>query len=134
MGDTDWCARMLRADYGMLYAPEAEAWHKVSSSVGADQKAYYMERSRLRFALKNFDAPYLVPLFFAHAVESAGMLLRDALRGDFGPSRMRRRAVGWNLASLRGTLASRAEDRRRIWNSGKLRSFNGSLPLRGVSL
>ena len=131
--ETDWCARMLRAGYGMLYVPGAEAWHKVSPSVGADQKKYYMERSRLRFALKNFDAPYMVPLFFAYAAESAGMLLRDMVRGDFGASRTRRRAVWWNLASLRDTLRCRAEDRQRMRDSGKLRSFNGSLPLRGVS-
>lgn len=131
--ETDWCARMLRAGYGLLYAPGAEAWHKVSPSVGADQKTYYMERSRLRFALKNFDASYMAPLFLAYAAESAGMLLRDASRGDFGASRMRRRAVGWNLASLRGTLAARARDRRRIRSTGKSRSYNGSLPLRGAS-
>lgn len=131
--ETDWCARMLRAGYGLLYVPEAEAWHKVSPSVGADQKLYYMERSRLRFALKNFDVPYMVPLFFAYAAESVGMLLRDMRRGDFGPSRMRRRAVGWNLASLRKTLASRAEDGRLVRRTGRARSYNGSLPLRGVS-
>ena len=130
--ETDWCARMLRAGYGMLYSPGAEAWHKVSPSLGADQKTYYMERSRLRFALKNFDARYLPLLFFAYAAESAGALLRDALRGDFGASRVRRQAVGWNLASLKSTLKSRAEDRRRL-RSGKTRSYNGSLPLRGVS-
>ena len=131
--ETDWCARMLRAGYGMLYVPGAEAWHKVSPSVGADQKKYYMERSRLRFALKNFDASYMAPLFFAYAAESAGILLRDILRRDFGGSRVRRQAVGWNLASLRATLKCRAEDRRRIRSSGKTRSYNGSLPLRGVS-
>ena len=76
-------------------------------------------------------APYME--LFAHAAESSGILLRDTLRGDFGQSRMRRRAVGWNLASLRATLRCRAEDRQRMRGSGKMRSFNGSLPLRGVS-
>ena len=129
--ETDWCARMIRAGYGLLYSPGAEAWHKVSPSVGADQKAYYMERSRLRFALKNFDASYVVPLLATYAAESAGILLRDALRGDFGASRVRRQAAGWNMASLRATLRARAEDRRRM--GGRTRSYNRSLPLRGVS-
>ena len=131
--ETDWCARMIRAGYGLLYVPEAEAWHKVSPSVGADQKLYYMERSRLRFALKNFDTSYMVPLFFSYAAESAGMLFRDLRRGDLGASRMRCRAVGWNLASLRKTLARRAEDGRLIGRTGRSRSYNKSLPLRGVS-
>ena len=131
--ETDWCARMIRAGYGLLYVPEAEAWHKVSPSVGADQKLHYMERSRLRFALKNFDIWYMAPLFFAYAAETAGMLLRDMRRRDFGASRARRRAVGWNLASLRKTLARRAEDGRLVRRTGRARSYNKSLPLRGVS-
>jgi len=131
--ETDWCARMIRAGYGLLYVPEAEAWHKVSPSVGAGQKRYYMERSRLRFALKNFDVLYMAPFFLAHAAETAGMLLRDMRRGDFGPSRVRCRAVCWNLASLPKTLAGRARDGRLVRRTGRSRSYNGSLPLRGVS-
>ena len=131
--ETDWCARMLRAGYGLLYIPEAEAWHKVSPSVGADQKRYYMERSRLRFALKNFDARYVAPFLLAHAAETAGMLLRDVRCGDFGPSRVRLRAVWWNLASLPKTLAGRARDGRLVRRTGRARSYNGSLPLRGLS-
>ena len=131
--ETDWCARMIRAGYGLLYVPEAEAWHKVSPSVGADQKLHYMERSRLRFALKNFDARYMAPLFFSYAAESAAMLLRDLRRGDFGASRARCRAVAWNLASLRKTLARRAGDDKLVRRTGRARSYNGSLPLRGAS-
>jgi len=61
--ETDWCARMICAGYDLLYVPNAIAWHKVSTSVDISQKAYYMERSRFRFALKNFDKSYL-PSFF----------------------------------------------------------------------
>ena len=131
--ETDWCARMLRAGYGLLYVPEAEAWHKVAASVGADRNLRYMERSRLRFALKNFDAAYVATFLLAYAAETAGMLLRDARRGDLGTSRVRCSAVGWNLASLRKTLAKRAEDGRLIRRTGRARSYNKSLPLRGVS-
>jgi len=58
--ETDWCARMIRAGFDLVYVPTAIAWHTVSGLVSeSDKKIYYMERSRLRFATKNFDSIYL---------------------------------------------------------------------------
>jgi len=65
--ETDWCARMIRAGYDLEYVPNAIAWHVVSSTISDDEKkTYFIERSRIRFALKNFDVSYLLIFYFQY--------------------------------------------------------------------
>ena len=65
--ETDWCARMIRAGYDLIYVPQAIVWHEVSSTDSdSSKKTYYMERNRIRFAIKNFDTSYLI-LFLCYS-------------------------------------------------------------------
>ena len=62
--ETDLCARMIRAGYDLMYVPSAIVRHAVSPLSNSVNKVYYMERSRIRFVLKNFDLLYVVSFFF----------------------------------------------------------------------
>lgn len=56
--DTDFCSRVLRNGYAILYNPESIIWHKVSASSGSkinDLTTYYNVRNRLVFAKKNIN-------------------------------------------------------------------------------
>jgi GT2 family glycosyltransferase len=135
--ETEWCARMIRASYDLVYVPQAIAWHVVSASLSdSNLKLYYMNRSRMRFALKNFDLRYL-PIYFAFfAVESIFDLLTAIRhRNFFAVAKIRARVLIWNLIHLRHTISSRRADFKLLQNSGRpLRSYNRSLPLKEYKL
>lgn len=55
--DTDFCIRVLKNHYKILYVPKAYLWHKVSSSSGgksSDISVYYSNRNRL-YIMKKFN-------------------------------------------------------------------------------
>jgi GT2 family glycosyltransferase len=60
--DTDLGLRARRAGWSCMYVPEARVEHRYSQTAGraSPLKAYYVERNRLRVALKNFPARALV--------------------------------------------------------------------------
>lgn len=126
--ETDWCARMIRAGYRFVYVPEATARHVVSGSISnPEYKAFYMMRNRLRFALKNFDVAYFPLLALGFATESVQVLLQDARARNLSETRIRLRAIGWNLLHLPGTWRARRRDLGRIKHCI---AYNRSLPLR----
>jgi hypothetical protein len=50
--DADWCGRARKAGFGCWFAPQAQVWHKISSSSGGGLtpfKAYYKVRSNFLF-------------------------------------------------------------------------------------
>ncbi len=49
--DVDWCYRLRRAKYKLLFVPHSVVWHKVNATSGSMPMAnvYYWERNRLRF-------------------------------------------------------------------------------------
>ncbi len=50
--EADWCVRVRRAGYNIVYTPEAKIWHKFGRSVGGDSSftwEYYMTRNRIVF-------------------------------------------------------------------------------------
>ncbi len=128
--ETDLCARIIRAGYDLLYVPTAVVWHAVSGLVSDhDKKSYFMERSRIRFAVKNFDARYLPRFCAILLAETIGILYNDVARMDFARSRIRCRAVFWNMANLVRTIRRRRQDFGQIKKSAAFRSYNDSLPL-----
>jgi GT2 family glycosyltransferase len=131
--ETEWCARMIRASYDLVYVPQAIAWHVVSASLtDSNSKRYYMNRSRMRFALKNFDLSYL-PIYFAFFVVESVFDLVTATkhRNFFAVAKINSRVLIWNLMHLRCTISSRKNDYKLLKNSGRpLRSYNRSLPLK----
>lgn len=130
--ETDWCARMIRAGYKLLYLPDAIAWHVLSSSISDSQvKTYYMIRNRIRFVLKNFDLSH-IPLFMIfYFFESFYEFLTNLRRMDFTETKIRLRALCWNLRHVVGTLCSRRRDLSLLGQRNKMvLSYNSNLPLR----
>lgn len=49
--ETEWCARLTRAGYGILVVPDARVWHAIDPDAqeGSRSIAYYMTRNHLLF-------------------------------------------------------------------------------------
>jgi GT2 family glycosyltransferase len=135
--ETEWCARMIRASYDLLYVPQAIVWHVVSGSISdSNLKSYYLNRNRLRFVLKNFDLSYL-PVFIAFFIlESIFAHIAAKKQKEFlSIARIRAKAVIWNFTHIHQTLKMRHEAFRKLQKSGrKLRSYNRSLPLKDYKI
>lgn len=122
--ETDWCARMIVAGYRVVFSPDAKVWHKELGSTNLATNRYYMERNRLRFALKNFDPSY-VAVFLPYYLGDAARRFVAGRDESHVPMRgIILRAIGWNLRHLRATLASRRRDYGRV---RRRRSYNRSL-------
>lgn len=129
--ETDWCARMIRAGYDLVYTPNALVWHAVSVTISeSDKKIYYMERSRIRFAIKNFDHSYLLAFSIIFIAETFFIFFRDFKNGNSTRIRIRMHAIFWNLRNTVHTLCRRKHDMAVLKKNGKLRSYNRSLPLK----
>jgi len=131
--ETDWCARMIRAGFDLVYTPKAKAWHKVSASLeNSSKKTYYMERSRVRFAIKNFDLKYLPIFYLSFFLETLYVLSRDIKNRNFSRSKIRLKIISWNASHLKDTLKRRKNDFLKIKKLGHFKSFNSSLPLKKI--
>jgi len=130
--ETDLCARIIRAGYDLMYVPTAKAWHVVSSSSSSDRKIYFMERNRFRFAVKNFDSSY-IPIFITiYLAESLMIFFRDIKKNDFVRTKIRQRALGWNLINFGKTLNERKKAMSFLRKHHQIKSYNNSLPLRYI--
>ena len=131
--ETDWCARMIRAGYELLYVPTAIAWHAVSGLVSdSNKKIYYIERSRVRFALKNFDGMFIPIFCIIFLTESFFVFLRDIKNRNFSRTTIRLRVIGWNISNIFHTKQSRKRDFSLIKKNSKFYSYNNSLPLKNI--
>ena len=130
--ETDLCARMIRAGYDLMYVPDAIVWHAVSPLSNSENKVYYMERSKIRFALKNFDSSYIIPFFFISLVDTVFVILRDLKNRDFSRAKIRLGAISWNLSNLKNTLSTRKKHLLILQKNGTIQSYNKNLPLRSV--
>lgn len=126
--ETDWCARMIRAGYSLVYVPDAIVWHVVSSSIkNYEIKENYMVRNRFRFAIKNFDRLY-IPIFLAiFFTETLVEFVKSVKNKNFLNFKIRIKSVHWNCKNLRVTLNARRKDQSQL---RKTRSYNKSLPLK----
>jgi len=129
--ETDWCARMIKAGYDLVYIPTALVWHAISASISeSNKKIYFMERSRIRFAIKNFDLPHLPIFLIIIFAETLFLFGRDVTRMNFSRTKIRLRAIGWNILKLKKTIQQRKKDISHIKKNGMVYSYNNSLPLR----
>ena len=130
--ETDLCARIIRAGYDLMYVPDAIVWHAVSPLSNSENKVYYMERNRFRFALKNFDVKY-IPIFVSYYLgESFAIFLRDIKNRNLTRSKIRSRALIWNLTNFVQIWKDRTKDFSLIKKHGIFKSYNNSLPLRDI--
>lgn len=128
--ETDWCARMIRAGYDLIYVPQAIVWHEVSSTDSdSSKKTYYMERNRIRFAIKNFDTSYLILFLCYSFLESIFVILRNQNK-NFIRSKIRIQALNWNFKNFLNTIKSRKKYMNILKKSKFIQSYNNSLPLR----
>jgi GT2 family glycosyltransferase len=126
--ETDWCARMIRAGYKLIYVPSAIVWHVVSGSLENQQiKSEYMIRNRIRFALKNFDLKYMPMFLLSFIAETIFIFFRNIRESNLSETKLRMKAFGWNILNLRKTFTARREDLSKIRNCI---SYNCSLPLK----
>jgi len=81
--DTDFCVRINKSKYSILYCPSAVLWHKVSSSTGGEcspLKTYYMTRNRFYFAKKHnsvYIMSYIYSIYFSIRRSVKFILKRD---------------------------------------------------------
>ena len=128
--ETDWCARMIRIGFDLVYVPNAIVWHAVSPLSDSEKKIFYMERNRIRFAIKNFDLKNL-PLFYAIFLgESILIFGRDLKRRNFLRTKIRFRVILWNISQFSKTWNKRKIETNFLKKNFKIRSYNNSLPLR----
>lgn len=128
--DADFCLRVKRAGYKVVYVPSAIFWHKGSSTVGKSSYKgyYYLVRNEIRFILKNFRWPFVVTSLFHHILikNILDPLLTISLfkrlltrlfprfvgyiqsRSDPTLCIARKEAYFWNLKNLRNTLYERS--------------------------
>jgi len=125
--ETDWCARMIRAGYELIYVPDAIVRHVVSGSSSKSTVNHYMIRNRIRFALKNFDVKYIPIFLFTSSTEMFFDFLRGIKSKDMLEFRIKIKAICWNINNLMSTLIARKRDLSRIRDA---RSYNQSLPLK----
>jgi|WetSurMetagenome_2_1015567.scaffolds.fasta_scaffold07900_4 GT2 family glycosyltransferase len=130
--ETDWCARIIRAGYKLMYVPDAVVWHVVSGSISVpSMKLSYMVRNRIRFALKNFDLEYIPVFLLSFSIETFIDITKDLYNTDLGAIKLRVEAIIWNILNIKITVNARKRDHSRIRN---IRSYNRSLPLREYRL
>lgn len=96
--EVDFCQRVQKLGYKILYSPEARIWHKVGSSVNSSWTAYHWNRSKMLFYRKHARSSThylsLVAYAFSYALIDAALKflqirkksgnrgpLKDALRG-----------------------------------------------------
>jgi len=130
--ETDWCARMIRAGYDLIYVPTAVAWHAISVLLDSDKKIYFMERNRIRFAIKNFDISYLPLFFISFLGETLFLIARDIRNKNFKRTKIRIKVIGWNISNISKTLKGRKKDFSFLRKNGFIKSYNRSLPLRNI--
>lgn len=124
--ETDWCARMIRAGYRLVYTPDAAIKHKQLGSTRPEDNRYLMERNRLRFVLKNFDPAFLVLFLPLYVADLTRRLWRGRDESGVSLRTIIPRAIWWNVCHLPQTLRARWRDlgrlpRRRSYNRALLR-------------
>lgn len=127
--DTDFCLRVKRAGYKVIYVPSAIFWHKGSSTVGKFSYSgyYYLSRSQIRFILKNFPVGFMFSalayqLIIKTAIDSLLSIpviwkltirmvprFRLYIQGKSNPRLIiaKKDAVFWNLKNMRETIQER---------------------------
>ena len=76
--DYDFCYRVRKAGFRIVYVPQAKIWHKISRGVGenSSRKWYLWSRSAVVFYARNFSSLTLVSFL-------GWIVVREVLKGNF---------------------------------------------------
>ncbi len=95
--ETEWCVRIHRAGWRIVYVPDSVIWHKIEPAKQAESAriAYYMTRNRLLF-LKLTGAP-IAAWFHAAFLQDGRTWLSYAIKPKWRHKAAQRRAIfqGW---------------------------------------
>ncbi len=130
--DTDFCLRVKRSGYKIVFEPSAIFWHKGSATIGQQSRMsyYYMYRNQIRFILKNYPIRYMIfalsnILFFQNILELHMLvppfgkriskftpLLKNCSWAAWGKDdlmliKVRTAGILWNIKNLRNTVIAR---------------------------
>ncbi len=98
--ELDWCSRIVRSGYQVIYVGSSLVHHKESISVGkmSPLKTYYMTRNRLLYARRNFGfGERLVAMLFFCFVSIPKNLFGYAVRREWTLASAFLKGVYWNL-------------------------------------
>jgi len=87
--ETDWCTRVRRAGYDLLFVPQAKMWHKVSTIAQSQSSRvlYYMTRNRFFFFYKHVISPCKrVAILARHCWGVFRAITRFLRRGEYEQS------------------------------------------------
>lgn len=99
----DWCERIKRAGYKVVYVGTSKVFHKESMSVGRNTplKAYYMNRGRLIYTRRNLDTfKKTISLLFFVFLSFPKNVLSYMLKRDFRQLSAFLSACWWNLKHM----------------------------------
>jgi GT2 family glycosyltransferase len=81
--ETDWCARVRKAGYSILFTPKARIWHKGNiggASIDLNPlRHYYLTRNEIIFLIRNAPAPKLPKIvlsYFWRQIDSTLRLIK----------------------------------------------------------
>ena len=99
--ELDWCERVRKAGYTILFEPNAKIYHKESISVGKSNplKTYYLTRNRILFMAKNRSKEqFLLFTLFLFFITIPKNTLAYLLKGQIAHLKAFWKAVYWNFS------------------------------------
>lgn len=109
--ELDWCERIRKAGYTILFEPTAKVYHKESISVGKTNplKTYYLNRNRILFMAKNrTKLEYFVFLLFLCLLTIPKNTLKYCMKGEWQHLSAFWRAIKWNFTKNSERSAAKA--------------------------
>jgi GT2 family glycosyltransferase len=112
--DTDFCFRVKKAGYKVVYVPTAIFWHKIGGTtpLGSPRSMYLSCRNQIRFIMKNFPVyalfvsiPYSLIFFLARALR---FLLYNRTEEFKSSLDALISAIIWNFKHMRETIQARS--------------------------
>jgi GT2 family glycosyltransferase len=128
--DSDFCLRVKRFGYKIVFVPSAVFWHKGSSTVGQQFGRvgyYYDSRNQIRFILKNYPVHFMIlALFYSLTIQTLkdlpalvppiGKTVTKFIpifkeytwgKNDLMLIKVRTAAILWNFKNLKNTIVAR---------------------------